>query len=242
MIGIILGDGHVHKRTEKSYLDSAVVISLNRIDEPQYVDYVKNIMFKIFKKQPRAFARKDSKSVDLRISGDNIINSLVLKGIKTGDKVKNQVEVPIWIKKDKDWIESNKKNWKLNIRPLVIACLRGLVDTDGSVYVDHFNRIICIGFKNASLPLIHDFINMCMYLKFRTGKITETIYISPIDGISHTVYQVLIRAKSHVKEFLDIIKPMKWIFKMNEIEKDLNDLGTTIKEALTSKYKRRDEY
>jgi len=55
-IGIILGDGHVHKRTERSYLDSAVLISLNRVDEPQYVDYVKHLMFKIFNKQARAFA------------------------------------------------------------------------------------------------------------------------------------------------------------------------------------------
>ncbi len=34
MIGIILGDGHVHEKFERSYLDSALVISLYRIDEP----------------------------------------------------------------------------------------------------------------------------------------------------------------------------------------------------------------
>jgi len=35
---------------------------------------------------------------------------------------------------------------------------------------------------------------------------------------------------------------MKWLFKMDEIEQFLNDLGITVEEALTSKYKRRDEY
>ena len=72
LIGIILGDGHVHKRTEKSYLDSALVVSLNRIDEPEYVNYVKNIIYRVFNKNPRAHSRKESKSVDLRISGDKI--------------------------------------------------------------------------------------------------------------------------------------------------------------------------
>ena len=41
LIGILLGDGHLHKKGEKSYLGSVLSISLNRVDEPEYVEYVR---------------------------------------------------------------------------------------------------------------------------------------------------------------------------------------------------------
>ncbi|MFX1277297.1 MAG: LAGLIDADG family homing endonuclease [Promethearchaeota archaeon] len=242
MIGIILGDGHVHKKSEKSYLDSALVISLNRVDEPQYVNYVEKLIIQLFNIQPRFYHRKDSKSLDLKISDDDIIDFLISKGIKTGDKVKNQVSIPKWINKDLQWIEINKEEWNSKNRDLVIACIRGLIDTDGTVYVDHFNKIICIGFKNASLLLIKDFKNLCSLLGFRTGKITTFSYKSPFDNKKHLNYQVLIRAKSHVKNFLEMIKPMKWQYKKGEIEKTLKKLGTSIEQSLNSKYKRNDEF
>ena len=36
-IGIILGDGHLHKKGEKSYDGNLLSISLNRVDEPELV-------------------------------------------------------------------------------------------------------------------------------------------------------------------------------------------------------------
>ena len=101
---------------------------------------------------------------------------------KTGDKVKNQVYVPLWIKKEKVWIKYNQLEWISKIKPFVIACLRGLTDTDGSIYVDRFNKIIGIGFKNASLRLVKDFKSMCESLYIRTGKITESPYKSNKSG------------------------------------------------------------
>jgi len=53
---------------------------------------------------------------------------------------------------------------------------------------------------------------------------------------------VLIRAKNHVKRFLELIRPKKWEFKKVEIEKVLNSLGSSVKQALTSKHKRKDSF
>ena len=58
----------------------------------------------------------------------------------------------------------------------------------------------------------------------------------------YIAYQVLIRAKNHVKRFLEIVNPKKWEFKKEEIGKELNSLGSSIKQALTSKYKRKDSF
>jgi hypothetical protein len=242
LIGILLGDGHLHKKGEKSYLGSVLSISLNREDEPKYVSYVRELLINIFSEEPKMHNRIDSKSIDLKIYKDQIIDFIITKGITTGDKVKNQISVPKWIKKDELWIRNNQNKWELKYKPLVIGCLRGLVDTDGSIYVDHFNKIIGIGFKNASLPLVLDFKEMCHSLKIKTGKITESPYSSKKSNKIYIAYQVLIRAKNHVKKFLDLIKPKKWEFKKAKIEKVLISLGSSIKQALISKYKRRDSF
>ena len=146
LIGILLGDGHLHKKGEKSYLGSALSISLNREDEPKYVDYVRQLLIRLFNEKPKMHARIDSKYIDLKIYKDQIIDFMIMKGIMTGDKVKHQISVPNWIKKDDSWIKNNQNSWELKYRPLVIGCLRGLVDTDGSIFIDHFNKIIGIGF------------------------------------------------------------------------------------------------
>ena len=168
------------------------------------------MMEELFKEEPKLHPRSDSNSIDLKLYRDEIIDFFINKGLKTGDKVKNQVSVPNWIKKNKRWINTHKNEWILKIRPLVIACLKGLVDTDGSIYVDNYNKIICVGFKNASLPLVKDFKEMCESLGFRTGKITKSPYYSKKSKKTFIAYQTHIRAKSHVNSFLKIIKPMKW--------------------------------
>jgi len=242
LIGILLGDGHLHKKGEKSYLGSVLSISLNRIDEPEYVKYVRQLIISVFNEKPKLHARIDSKSIDLKIYNNGIIDFMIFKGLLTGDKVKNQISVPDWIKKDELWIIKNQNIWEMKYRSLVLGCLRGLVDTDGSIYVDHFNKIIGIGFKNASLFLVQDFKEMCKSLKIRTGKITKSPYISISSNKIYIAYQVLIRAKNHVKKFLELIKPKKWEFKREGIEKTLNSLESSIDQALKSKYKRKDSF
>lgn len=67
LICIILGDGHLHRKGEKKYKNSLLSISLNRVDELEYVHYVKNLMQKMFKISPDLVPRKNSKSVDIKL-------------------------------------------------------------------------------------------------------------------------------------------------------------------------------
>ncbi len=69
-------------------------------------------------------------------------------GLKSGNKTTRQVDVPSWVAKNADFSR---------------ACIRGLVDTDGCVYVDRHKvkgktyESYGIAFTNASLPLL-DFV------------------------------------------------------------------------------------
>ena len=235
LICIILGDGHLHKKGEKKYKNSLLSISLNRVDELKYVQYVKNLMEKLFKVSPDLVPRKNSKAIDIKLYGDGLIETLKRLGLMTGDKIRNQVCIPPWIKKDQDWIDCNKEEWIYKYRPLVVRSLKGLIDTDGTIYVDKKNKSIGIGFRNASLPLITDFKEMCHSLGISCGKLTTSTSISKKTGRLLKGYQTLIRAKDDVNNFIITIEPMKWKIKKVNIKETLKKLGSSIDGALLKK-------
>ena len=73
-IGIMLGDGHLHKKGEKSYDGDLLSISLNRVDEPEYVEYVKHLIFNLFGIIPVEQPRSDSKAIDLKLYNSDILS------------------------------------------------------------------------------------------------------------------------------------------------------------------------
>ena len=97
MIGIILGDGHLYEKQGHYRL----TISFS-IEEKKYIEYVKNLMQKIFQITPQYSerVRPGRSSARLRITRKKIVRTLISKGLKAGDKVKNQVGVPEWIKEN----------------------------------------------------------------------------------------------------------------------------------------------
>jgi hypothetical protein len=195
-MGICLGDGCLYKKGNKS----TITISLNRIDEERYVTYVKNVIFNLFHKNPSEAPFKGSKAINLNLYDREFFDELIKLGLKSGNKVDNQVRVPSIIK--------NNQNLKA-------PCLKGLIDTDGSVWVNFSHRSIYISFRNASLPLVKDFKELCENLNIKPQpKITENHEISEKTGKMLSGYQLFISSKVHVKRFLETINPEKW--------KDLN--------------------
>lgn len=222
-ICIILGDGHTHKRGEKSYHYYGLSISLNRVDEREYVKYVSSLTKRVTGLDPKIYPRKGSKGIDLKLNNKKLINDLISKGIQTGDKVENQVRVP-------DWIKSNERN--------VVRGLRGLFDTDGSVWINNRDKNLGLSFKNASKRLASDFLFMCEKLGIKSGKILKSKSFHPRLNNYYTAYQTQIIGKNHIKKFLDIVKPKKWEFKKKKIEETLKSLGSSIEEALKDRRKK----
>jgi len=140
LVGAILGDGGITYNQMK--------IALNSEKDADYSRYLANLMEKLLDQRVGRSMRKDSKCVVLYVSGVNVIKTLQGLGLKIGNKVKLQVEVPAWIISDLNYS---------------IWCLRGLMDTDGGIFLDKYvvngkkycYRKIC--FTNMSKPLI-DFV------------------------------------------------------------------------------------
>lgn len=115
-IGIVLGDGGITKYQ--------IVITLHSKDDKEYSKFVIALIKKLFNVPVGIHYDKNSSSFDLIVSRSELVHLCIKKlGLKIGNKIKQQVDIPFWIKQNKQY---------------AIACLRGLMDTDGCVFVHRY--------------------------------------------------------------------------------------------------------
>lgn len=140
-IGIMLGDGYI--KTNKTQLG----ISLNSETDYTYALYVQGLIKKLFNLDSSICNDGRHKSVTVLVSSRNLVEFMIDKGLKAGDKVINQVGIPGWVGLQEEYRA---------------ACLRGLMDTDGSFY-SYSHRVngkiyrnYALDFTNHSLPLLKD--------------------------------------------------------------------------------------
>jgi len=137
-VGIMLGDGGITM--------SQACITLNSEADREYLGFVIGIISRLFNFVPHYIKRKDSKANCIYCNGINYVRCLTELGLKIGNKVKLQVDVPEWIE--------DKVDFK-------IACVRGLMDTDGGVFIHKYKvnekeyKYLKISFSNRSEPLLH---------------------------------------------------------------------------------------
>lgn len=111
-VGILLGDGGISQRQ--------VTVSLNSETEQEYIQFVVSLIKKLFHVPVSIYPDRQYKAVDIVVSRTKLVHYCVERlGLKIGDKVRQQVDIPRWVKNNPQYL---------------LACLRGLVDTDGSVF------------------------------------------------------------------------------------------------------------
>ena len=137
-IGIMLGDGGIRSKYQ-------LTISFNDKTDREFAEYVTRLIKRLFAVEHIISKRKDSLGADIVVSSASVIDFLLKQGLKAGNKVKNQIDIPAWIKGD---VEFQK------------ACLRGLVDTDGSLYCHRYKvnnkwyEYLKLDFTSCSKPLL----------------------------------------------------------------------------------------
>ncbi len=114
-IGTMMGDGGMSRYQ--------AAITLHHIDDREYIDIVMGRIQRLFKIKPSLYHIPKSSVFNIVISRAGIVTYLHSLGLPIGNKVRQQFDIP-------DWIKGNKK--------YVIACVRGLVDTDGSVFTHSY--------------------------------------------------------------------------------------------------------
>lgn len=135
-IGILLGDGNI------SPYHIGITLSS---EEKQYIFYVQTIIKKLFGVNSKVFKHKSSKAVSIIVYRRQLVDFCQKVGFEMGNKVRHQVDMPRWIKKNKTFTRE---------------CVRGLFDTDGCFFNhSYFVRgkkysYLKIAFTSASLPLV----------------------------------------------------------------------------------------
>ncbi len=140
LIGVILGDGTI---TPYQF-----IIYSNSLLEGEYAKFLARLIEKVFNASPVIIYHPTVNVIRTISSRTKAVQYLVEDGLELGNKVKHQVDVPVWIKENLEYAK---------------ACVRGLIDTDGCVYLDRHKvkgkeySSQCIVFTSASTPLL-DFV------------------------------------------------------------------------------------
>ena len=114
-IGIMMGDGGLSERQ--------AIITLHHINDLEYSTFVADLMEGLFKVRPRIYHSAKNSVNDIVLSRSELVDHLHSLGLPLGNKVKQQFDIP-------EWIRQNKK--------FLIACVRGLVDTDGCIFTHSY--------------------------------------------------------------------------------------------------------
>lgn len=110
-VGIMIGDGGITK--------SQVIVSLNRQTEKPYSIFIRKLFKRLFKVKPSIYIRKDESTIGIVVSRTQLVAFCKSIGLKIGNKLKQNLDIPGWIRR--------KKVFKT-------SCIRGLIDTDGCLF------------------------------------------------------------------------------------------------------------
>lgn len=137
-VGIVLGDGGISKRQ--------ITITLHKRDDKEYGKFVASLIENLFHVPVSVRPHKKHAVNSYVVSRTELVRLCTNQlGLKQGNKVKLQVGIPSWIK-------SNKK--------FSIACVRGLMDTDGSIFTHRYQvnkkwySYKKLSFTNCSKPIL----------------------------------------------------------------------------------------
>lgn len=176
--GIMLGDGHV------SHFQ--VIVSLGNKEE-KYTKYVRSLVIRIFKTKAKISLRSTGyRDVYL---GSVAITSWLLKEGLVFNKVKSQVDIPRWIFKKPEFVK---------------RFIRGIFDTDGSIYKLRFG--IQISFSNKSQPLLQSLHKLLFKLGYSPSAVNaDRVYLTKIPDVKRFFAEIQPKNQKHQTRFKQFI-------------------------------------
>src|SRR3989344_5581672 len=176
LVGAAMGDGGINPYHLKIYL--------NIKTDKQYSLYLKKLIETLFKINVSIKENPKESVIVLTGNGVKLVKILHRLGLPIGDKLKQSLDIPSWIYK--------KRSWQ-------VACLRGLLDTDGCTYIDHHSYKdrryghLGIAFTSYSPKLLTSIYGTLSRLGYTPTRTTK--------------HRVLLRRESEILKFFKEFKP-----------------------------------
>jgi intein/homing endonuclease len=175
-VGILLGDGGISTHQ--------ISVTLHRITDKEYSLFVRKLIYKLFEITAGEYKDKQFLADSIVISRIGLVRYCMEKlGLKQGNKIKQQVDIPKWIRENTAY---------------GVACLRGLIDTDGCVILHRYisskkeYQYPKLDFTSKSVPLLG----------------SASLILSEL-GIRHRItkngFSLRIESKENVKKYFDTV-------------------------------------
>lgn len=199
VIGAILGDGNVnyYKKGKKIGVYQIKIAGDSRLDKDYHMIYLNNLFFELFGLNGKEILSKIGNTRFINFSSKKLVEFFIKEGLKSGDKIENQVTIPEWI-------------WGKNA--YLKACLRGLIDTDGSIFKmsNKDPKLMRIGFTNHNKTLLEDTRKTFIILGFHPSKIINNrqFYLSRQEEISKYLKEIGFSNKKHQDRLLRLFSPV----------------------------------
>lgn len=172
--GIMLGDGKLSP--------NQMLVTLGN-KENKYVLYVKQKIETIFKTPVNISVRKKGYH-DVYISSVKLSRWLKDEGL-VYNKVKSQVDIPLWILSKNSYCES---------------FIKGFFDTDGSIY--KIRNGIQISLTNRSIPLLKSLQNILIKLEYNVSHIScYKIYVTKGKDINRFFKEIKPANSKHIERY-----------------------------------------
>lgn len=171
--GIMLGDGGINNPWQAN-------ITLNAIKDHEYSQYVKRLIQILFGITPTSFVYKTKDAIRILANGISLVDFLVSKGLPRGNKLRAGLRIPPWIMRNKKFSH---------------ACVRGLVDTDGCMFI-HIHTVAEKEYKNIGLT----FSSRSSELIFQVAAIMEKSGIMP--HVSARGTEIYVYRKDAIERYL----------------------------------------
>ncbi|MEK6906782.1 MAG: LAGLIDADG family homing endonuclease [Nanoarchaeota archaeon] len=201
IIGAVLGDGHVsfHSLNKGNRWIGTYVIRIAgdlEKDKDYHLNYLKPLCRKIFNLKAKEILKTKNNGRFLDLYSKELVKLFIKMGIKPGNKIKNQSTIPKWVFKKEDYIKS---------------CLRGLIDTDGSVFrmSKRDYNLVRMNFTNHNQTLLEDTRNAFKMLGFNPSKIinNKQFFISRQYEINKYLKDIGFSNKKHKDRIKNLIAP-----------------------------------
>jgi DNA-binding transcriptional regulator WhiA len=184
IIGIALGDGNLSNPNGRG-------VRLRISCDTKYPNLVNKIVHSleiVFPSNRVSLVKRKENCVEVSVYS-NFLESLLGWFADRGSKFVQQVSIPNWIFKKREY---------------QIACLRGLLETDGSIYIDRGYRTVM--FTSIIKPLAEATEQI-----FRNLGFASKFYsIMPKGTRFNYQMRYNIRLVKDVQKFLEIVKPEKF--------------------------------
>lgn len=183
LVGIIMGDGNIYRKNHKYRIEFVGNINNDKL----YFDYLKKLIEIEWKKEARVFIR--SRGIRIVINSKEICLMLERLGLPYGSGKSEIVTIPKIIFDD----------WNLSKHTI-----RGIVDTDGSVFAVKKPRVE----KYPSIEITTNSENLAMQIRellLKKGFRVANIWKFKSKRSTHTGHRFGLNGKENLKKWIDEI-------------------------------------